>query len=55
MHELVLSKYKSLQNEGLQLDLTRGKPSPSQLDLSNDLLSIAVEAQQKKMGGTGAN
>lgn len=32
--------YRTLQEAGLTLDLTRGKPSPAQLDLSNELLSL---------------
>jgi DNA-binding transcriptional MocR family regulator len=32
--------YAALQAEGISLDLTRGKPSPAQLDLSVDLLSM---------------
>lgn len=32
--------YRVLQNSGLTLDLTRGKPSPEQLDLSNELLTL---------------
>ena len=32
--------YAALRKRGLKLDLTRGKPSPQQLDLSNDLLSL---------------
>lgn len=32
--------YRTLQESGLKLDLTRGKPSPAQLDLSNELLSM---------------
>ena len=32
--------YRALQDCGLALDLTRGKPSPEQLNLSNDLLTL---------------
>ncbi|MFI8879000.1 aminotransferase [Streptomyces sp. NPDC055243] len=32
--------YQDLAGRGLSLDLTRGKPSPEQLDLSEDLLSL---------------
>lgn len=33
-------RYEDLQAAGLTLDLTRGKPSPEQLDLSNELLAL---------------
>jgi DNA-binding transcriptional MocR family regulator len=39
-HDLQRRKYADLENEKLSLDLTRGKPSPAQLDLSNALLSL---------------
>ncbi|WP_328890724.1 aminotransferase class I/II-fold pyridoxal phosphate-dependent enzyme [Streptomyces sp. NBC_00316] len=32
--------YEALAGRGLSLDLTRGKPAPAQLDLSEDLLSL---------------
>ena len=39
-HEQQTRNYAELQAKGLKLDLTRGKPSPAQLDLSNALLSL---------------
>ena len=32
--------YDELKSRGLALDLTRGKPSPAQLDLSKALLNL---------------
>jgi DNA-binding transcriptional MocR family regulator len=39
-HEQQTRNYAELQAKGLKLDLTRGKPSPAQLDLSNALLEL---------------
>lgn len=33
-------RYQELSARGLKLDITRGKPAPEQLDLSNELLSL---------------
>lgn len=39
-YDRALRDYDALVGRGLSLDLTRGKPSPEQLDLSADLLSL---------------
>ena len=39
-HELQRRNYAELQAKKLSLDLTRGKPSPEQLDLANALLTL---------------
>lgn len=43
LHQL-RSNYSDLQQLGLKLDLTRGKPSPQQLDLSVELLGLPRES-----------
>ena len=42
-HELQRRNYAELQAKKLSLDLTRGKPSPEQLDLSNALLACPAD------------
>ena len=42
-HPIFLERYKSIKQSNLSLDLTRGKPSTAQLELSNQILSIARE------------
>ena len=36
----IQERYDTFKAKGLALDLTRGKPSAAQLDLSNELLSL---------------
>ena len=38
----LLKRYRHLKAKGLRLDLTRGKPSPAQLDLTAEMLSIPL-------------
>jgi len=40
------SKFEELKSENLSLDLTRGKPSSDQLDLSNSLTDLTDEASE---------
>ncbi|MCI2418416.1 aminotransferase class I/II-fold pyridoxal phosphate-dependent enzyme [Saccharopolyspora sp. K220] len=46
--------YKRLLDEGLSLDLTRGKPSAAQLDLANPLLGLPGEDGFRTADGTDA-
>jgi len=45
-------QYLALQAKNLTLDLTRGKPSPAQLDLSNALLGLPGESDYRDVTGT---
>ncbi|HEY9293117.1 MAG TPA: aminotransferase [Microlunatus sp.] len=40
LHEELTTRYAELKDAGLKLDLTRGKPSAEQLDLSDELLGL---------------
>jgi len=42
--QLIQENYDAFKAKGLKLDLTRGKPSPAQLDLSAELLSLPGSA-----------
>lgn len=49
-HDLQRQNYADLQAKKLSLDLTRGKPSAEQLDLSNALLSLPGEQYRDEDG-----
>jgi DNA-binding transcriptional MocR family regulator len=50
--EQIRAQYKELQEAGLKLDLTRGKPSPQQLDLSAGLLALPGAEDFRAADGT---
>lgn len=54
-HELQQRNYAELQAKRLALDLTRGKPSPAQLDLSNALLSLPGDGPDAFRDGDGTD
>ncbi|WP_280404679.1 aminotransferase class I/II-fold pyridoxal phosphate-dependent enzyme [Nocardia brasiliensis] len=51
-HETQNANYATLKTEKLTLDLTRGKPSPEQLDLSAALLALPGEGDYRDAAGT---
>jgi DNA-binding transcriptional MocR family regulator len=53
--ELQKQNYAELQAKGLKLDLTRGKPSPAQLDLSNELLTLPGDGRDAFRDGEGTD
>lgn len=50
--EELSTRYAELKNAGLKLDLTRGKPSAEQLDLSNELLALPGPDRTTDAAGT---
>jgi DNA-binding transcriptional MocR family regulator len=52
LHAEQVQAYGALVERGLKLDMTRGKPSPAQLDLSNELLSLPGAGQYEAADGT---
>jgi len=54
-HDLQRRNYAELQAKGLKLDLTRGKPSPAQLDLSNALLELPGSGAVAYRDGDGTD
>lgn len=54
-HEQQQRDYADLQAKKLTLDLTRGKPSATQLDLSNDILALPGSGPQSYRDGEGTD
>lgn len=44
-------QYKAFQEAGLKLDMSRGKPSPVQLDLTNGLIDCLSESEYRAANG----
>jgi DNA-binding transcriptional MocR family regulator len=53
-HDQTRLRYDAFRGRGLALDLTRGKPSAEQLDLSNGLLGLPGETDYRAADGTDA-
>jgi DNA-binding transcriptional MocR family regulator len=51
LHAEQTSAYEALVAKGLKLDLTRGKPSAAQLDLSNELLTLPGDGRYVDASG----
>ena len=51
VHAEQVLAYEALAGRGLQLDMTRGKPSAAQLSLSNDLLTLPGEDTYRAADG----
>ena len=49
MNKKIITKFNDLKNKKLDIDITRGKPHASQLDLSNDLLTMDVDPYSGKV------
>jgi DNA-binding transcriptional MocR family regulator len=54
-HDLQQRNYAELQARNLTLDLTRGKPSAEQLDLSNAMLGLPGDTPGSYLDGTGTD
>ena len=54
-HESQKTNYADLQAKQLKLDLTRGKPSPAQLDLSSALLDLPGSGKDAYRDGEGTD
>jgi DNA-binding transcriptional MocR family regulator len=50
----VLDEYEAFRARGLQIDMTRGKPSPEQLDLSNGMLVLPGNGDHFSQAGEDA-
>jgi len=52
LQKSLLERYEEFQSRGIQLDMTRGKPCPEQLDLSMEMLTAVNEQHYSAKNGT---
>ena len=52
LEKTLKSRYDTLKSQNLALDMTRGKPTPEQLDLSDGLLTLPGAGQFTSPDGT---
>ncbi|MDJ0720543.1 MAG: aminotransferase class I/II-fold pyridoxal phosphate-dependent enzyme [Desulfobacterales bacterium] len=52
LHAQLRARYDRFRQAGMSLDLTRGKPCPAQLDLSNPMLTIVSDESFRASDGT---
>ena len=51
LKEKLLARYSAFQEKKLTLDMTRGKPSPEQLDFSMEMLTGEISREYRSPGG----
>ncbi|MBR2877248.1 MAG: aminotransferase class I/II-fold pyridoxal phosphate-dependent enzyme [Clostridia bacterium] len=49
--DAVLAEYNEIKSQGLNIDMSRGKPGSDQLDISNDMLNVFVDGNFKTEAG----
>ena len=53
-YESLLTRYEELKQQGLKLDMSRGKPSTLQLDLVSDMLTVLTDPRECVIDGKDA-
>ncbi len=51
LKQKLLARYAAFQEKKLTLDMTRGKPSPEQLDLAMEMLTGEISREYRSAGG----